>query len=81
MNIGVPGGTHVVPGHTAESSINSAIVVRSVNSVPIEVHGQCFPNLIFSQISVSIHKYHSHFRFISYLVNVAQMSSYLTLIL
>ena len=68
----------MVPGHTAGSSINSAIVVRSVNSAPIEVNGQCFPNLIFSQISVNIHKYHSHFRLISYLANVAQMSSYLT---
>ena len=81
MNIRVPLGTHMVPEHTAGSSLNSAIVVRLVNSVPIEVNGQCFSNLIFSQISVNIYKYHGHFRLISYLANVAQMSSYLTLIL
>ena len=38
--------------------------------------GMCFWSLIFSQISVKIHKYHGHLKLIFYLANVAQMPNY-----
>ena len=55
--------------------------MKSIDSVPIEVNGEIFQSLILSGISVNIHKYHSHPKFISYLANVAQMLNYFTLIL
>ena len=40
-----------------------------------------FQSLIFSGISLNIHKYHRHPKFISYLANIARMLNYFTLIL